>query len=138
MVKLIALLKRKPGISKEEFERRWLEDHIKLSAKIPDVRGYYINIATPHQPAGVGEEPTYDGSAEMWWDSIDAMEAAFDSDIGKAAGADADEFCSVRLHVYTDEHTIIPYLAHAPKPRAAAKRRPVAKRRAVKRTKRAR
>jgi len=108
MVKLIALLKRKPGISKEEFKRRWLNDHIKLSTKIPGVRGYRINIATNRQPDSTGDEPIYDGTAEMWWDSIDAMEAAFATHEGVVAGADADEFAEVRIHIYTEEYMIIP------------------------------
>ena len=108
MVKLIALLKRKPGISKEEFAQRWLKEHIKLSTRIPGVRGYRINIATDHQPDGTGIEPIYDGTAEMWWDSIEAMEAAFATDEGKVAGADADQFADVRIHIYTEENVIIP------------------------------
>lgn len=134
MVKLIALLKRKPGISKEEFARRWLHDHIKLSTKIPGVRGYRINIATARQPEGTGDEPIYDGTAEMWWDSVEEMEAAFETDAGKIAGADADEFSAVRIHIYTEENDIIP----GPKTRSvrrlfAAKRKTV-----VRKTKRAR
>jgi uncharacterized protein (TIGR02118 family) len=108
MVKLIALLKRKPGISKEEFAQRWLTEHTKLSTKIPGVCGYRINIATDRQPADTGNEPIYDGTAEMWWDSIEAMEAAFATDQGKAAGADADQFADVRIHIYTEEHVIMP------------------------------
>jgi uncharacterized protein (TIGR02118 family) len=108
MVKLIALLKRKPGISKEEFARRWVHEHTKLATKIPGVRGYRINICGPQQPAGTGDEPIYDGTAELWFDSVEAMEEAFETDIGKAAGADADSFCSVRLHLYTEENIIVP------------------------------
>ena len=108
MVKLVALLKRKPGISKEEFAQRWLMEHTKLSTKIPGVLGYRINIATDRQPAGTGSEPIYDGTAEMWWDSIEAMEAAFATDQGKTAGEDADQFAEVRIHIYTDEHVIMP------------------------------
>jgi uncharacterized protein (TIGR02118 family) len=108
MVKLIALLKRKPGISKEEFAQRWLTEHTKLSTKIPGVCGYRINIATDRQPADTGNEPIYDGTAEMWWESIEAMEAAFATDQGKAAGADADQFADVRIHIYTEEHVIMP------------------------------
>lgn len=130
MVKLIALLKRKPGISQEEFAQRWVNEHTKISSKMPGVRGYYINIRAPRQPEGTGDEPIYDGTAEMWWDSIDDMENAFATEIGQAAGADADEFCSVRLHVYSDEHTIVPFKGHAP--RAAAKRRAPAKKAAKK------
>ncbi len=134
LVKLIALLKRKPGISKEEFARRWVHEHTKLSTQIPGVRGYRINIATERQPAGTGAEPIYDGTAEMWWDSTDAMEAAFATDIGKAAGADADEFAEVRIHIYTDEYDIVPGPGKAASPRRQPAKRPAAKKAAKKRT----
>ena len=108
MIKLIALLKRKPGLTRQEFADRWLNDHIKLSSKMPGVRGYRVNIAVDHQPDGDGVEPIYDGTAELWWDSIEAMEAAFDSQEGKIAGEDADQFAEVRIHIYTEEHFVIP------------------------------
>jgi uncharacterized protein (TIGR02118 family) len=108
MIKLIALLKRKPGMTREEFAKRWVEEHTKISSKLPGLRGYRINIATPQQPEGTTEEPIYDGTAELWWDSIGDMEASFNTDIGKAAGADGDLFTSVRLHLYVEEHIIVP------------------------------
>ncbi len=107
MVKLIAFLKRKPGMSREEFARRWVQQHTKLSSKLPGLRGYRINIATNRQPEGTGPEPIYDGTAELWWDDIDAMEAAFATELGRRAGEDADQFAEVRIHLYTTEHIII-------------------------------
>ncbi len=107
MIKLIALLKRKPHISHENFATRWLHEHTKLSSKLPGLLEYRINIATPQQPDGLGVETLYDGTAELWWESLEAMEAAFASDIAKIAGADADEFCEVRLHIYTEEHFVV-------------------------------
>ena len=108
MIKLIALLKRKQGLSREAFEHRWLHEHTKLSGKLPGLRGYRINIANEYQPEGIGAEPVYDGTAELWWDSVEEMEASFASDIGVAAGKDADEFCEVRIHIYTEEHFVVP------------------------------
>ncbi len=107
MVKLLAFLKRKPGLSREEFARRWVGSHAKMAARLPGLRGYRINIATAQQPEGTGPEPLYDGTAELWWNSIEEMEAAFASDVGQRAGADADEFASVRIHVYTTENVIV-------------------------------
>ena len=107
MIKLIALLKRKPGISREEFARRWVEDHTRISSELPGLVGYRINIASERQPSGVSDEPLYDGTAEMWWESVDAMESAFNTEVGQLAGADADEFAEVRIHLYTDEHVVI-------------------------------
>lgn len=108
MVKLVAFLKRRPGISREEFARRWVESHAPLAARLPGLRGYRINIAAARQPEGTGAEPLYDGTAELWWDSVEAMEAAFGTELGRRAGADADEFSSVRIHLYTTEHVIVP------------------------------
>lgn len=126
MIKLIALLKRKPGLSREEFANRWLKEHLKLSTKMPGVRGYRVNIATNHQPAGDGIEPLYDGTAELWWDSVEAMEAAFASDAGKIAGADADQFAEVRIHIYTEEYIAVP----GPEKRAVRRAAPAKRKRA--------
>ena len=134
MVKLIALLKRKAGISREEFARRWLHEHIRLSAKMPGLRGYRINIASIRQPEGTGTEPIYDGTAELWWDSIDDMETAFATDIGQAAGADADQFADQRIHIYTEENDIVP----GPKSRGTKLHSVARGKSAVRKTKRAR
>jgi len=106
MIKLIALLKRKPHISLEEFERRWAEQHTVISGQIPGLRGYRLNIATPRQQAH--DVAPYDGTAELWFDSVEAMESGFATAIGIAAGADADSFCDVREHLYTREYVIMP------------------------------
>ncbi len=120
MVKLIALLKRKPGMTREEFAKRWVEEHTTISSKLPGLRGYRINIATARQPEGTGPEPLYDGTAEMWWDSIEDMEASFNTEIGKRAGDDGDSFTVVRQHLYTEEYDIVP----GPEKAAASPRRP--------------
>jgi uncharacterized protein (TIGR02118 family) len=107
VIKLVALLKRKPGISREEFAHRWVVEHTRISSELPGLTGYRINIASERQPSGAGVEPIYDGTAEMWWESVDAMEAAFETEVGRLAGADADGFADVRIHVYTEEHVVI-------------------------------
>ena len=107
MVKLIALLKRKPGITREEFKERWLVGHTRISAQLPGCLGYRINIAIDHQPEGDGVEPLYYGTAELWWESVEAMEDCFETEIAKIAGDDADSFCDVRIHINTEEYLVI-------------------------------
>lgn len=107
MVKLIALLKRKPGMSRAEFKERWLIEHTKLSSQLPDCREYRINVCLDEQPAGAGDEPLYDGTAELWWDSVEAMEASFADEKARIAGDDADSFCEVRIHLYTEEFLVV-------------------------------
>ena len=105
MIKLIAFLKRKPGMTMDEFRDRWVVEHTKLSSKLPGCKGYRINLAIAAQPDGA---PDYDGTAELWWDSLEEMEASFATRIGQDAGADGDAFTLVRSHLYTEEHIVIP------------------------------
>lgn len=134
MIKLIALLKRKPGMTREDFAKRWVEEHTKISSKLPGLRGYRINIATARQPEGIDREPLYDGTAEMWWDSIEDMEASFNTELGKRAGDDGDSFTVVRQHVYTEEYDIVPGPEKAAASRRRSAKRSVAKKAGKRRT----
>ena len=104
-VKLIALLKAKPGLSWAEFEKRWVEDHAPLTLKFKNLKGYRINVAIDEYQEIEGELP-FDGTAELWWDSVEDMQADFDSPEAEAAVADADTFTVVRTHIYTREHVL--------------------------------
>ena len=104
-VKLIALLKAKPGLSRAEFEKRWVEGHAPLTLKFKNLRGYRINVAIDEYQEIEGELP-FDGTAELWWDSVADMQADFDSPEAETAVTDADTFTVVRTHIYTREHVL--------------------------------
>lgn len=104
-VKLIALLKAKPGLSRDEFARRWVEGHAPLTLKFANLKGYRINVAIDEYQEIEGELP-YDGTAELWWDSLEEMQADFASPEAQAAVADADTFTVVRTHIYTEEYVL--------------------------------
>jgi uncharacterized protein (TIGR02118 family) len=104
-VKVIALLKAKPGMTRAEFERRWVEEHAPLNLKLKHLKGYRVNIPIEEYQDIQGELP-YDGTAELWWDSLEEMQADFASPEAKIAGADADSFTVLRMHLYTREHVI--------------------------------
>lgn len=101
-VKLIALLRAKPGMSRADFERRWVDEHAPLTLKFKNLKGYRINVAIDEYQEIEGELP-YDGTAEMWWDSLEKMREDFASPEAQAAVADADTFTTVRTHIYTRE-----------------------------------
>jgi uncharacterized protein (TIGR02118 family) len=105
MIKLIAFLKRKPGMTMEEFKQRWVVEHTKISSQLPGLLGYRINIAIEEQET---DEPLYDGTAELWWNSLEEMKASFSTEIGVLAGEDGDVFTSLRVHLYTEEFDIVP------------------------------
>ena len=104
-VKLIALLKATPGMSREEFAKRWVEGHCPLTLKFKKLKGYRVNVAIDEYQEIEGELP-YDGTAELWWDSIEEMEEDFASPEAKVAVADADQFTVVRTHIYTKEYIL--------------------------------
>ncbi len=104
-IKLIALLKAKPGMSREEFLRRWVEGHAPLTLRFKNLKGYRINVAIEEYQELEGDLP-YDGTAELWWDSLEQMQEDFASEEAAAAVADADTFTVVRTHIYTEEFVV--------------------------------
>ena len=106
MIKLVALLKRKPGTSVEDFRQRWLYDHTKLSSKLPDCLEYRINLVDTYDGTDADEAP-FDGTAELWWEDRAAMEASFASHEAKVAGEDADSFCGERVHLYCESEFMV-------------------------------
>ena len=93
MIKLDFCLKRRPELSREEFQRYWYENHaplVKSHAETLGIRRYVQVHSLPHEVSapiqrsrGVLEE--YDGVAELWYDSLAALAAAR-SDATVAAG----------------------------------------------------
>lgn len=104
-VKLIALLKAKSGMSRDEFARRWVDGHAPLTLRFKNLKGYRINVAIEEYQEIEGELP-YDGTAELWWDSLEEMQEDFASAEASAAVADADTFTVVRTHIYTEEFVL--------------------------------
>ena len=63
MLKVLSLMKRKEGMSFDEF-RNWAKDeHPKLAQKIPGMKGYRMNVPLKESP-----DLPYDAISEMWWE----------------------------------------------------------------------
>jgi uncharacterized protein (TIGR02118 family) len=103
-VKLIALVTRKPGLDPAEFASYWREVHAPLAAAIPGMRGYRINVAG--DPGEMAPAP-YDGSAEIWFDSREAMAAGLGSPQGRIAGDDTAHFAASVTFLVTEETVVI-------------------------------
>jgi len=102
MIKNFSLMKRKEGMSLAEF-RHWAQDeHPLLATKLPGLRHYHMCVVLDGQAEGPA-----DAVSEMWFDSLDARAAAFGTDAGKAAAADAIAHCSSRTHLLTEEKVVI-------------------------------
>ena len=96
MIRLVFLLKRAEGMSLEDFQRYWRDEHAPLVASHAsrlDIQRYVQVHAlgddshqAAHDARG-GMEAPYDGVAELWWDSEEALAVAMATEEGQAAGA---------------------------------------------------
>lgn len=99
MLKVVSLLKRAEGLSKEEFAKWVVDDHLEFARRLPGLRRYTVNVA-------VAEDAPYDAVNELYFDDEEARAAAFASEHGKAAAADAGAHTSSRVHVLTTAHEL--------------------------------
>ncbi len=95
MLKMIFCLRRLPHLTREEFQRYWREQHAPLVARHAASLGIrrYVQSHTVGdsrlQPVAelrgsAGKE--FDGVAELWWDSADALMTAISTEAGQVAG----------------------------------------------------
>ena len=85
MIKLVFCLRRRSGMSREEFQRYWREEHALLVAERAEILGIkrYVQLHTCDldglhealQARNGGSPEPYDGVAELWFDSTDAFES---------------------------------------------------------------
>jgi uncharacterized protein (TIGR02118 family) len=102
MVKLISLMKRKEGLSREDFAKWAVEDHSPIGKRMPKIRQYRISVLRSDQP-----DTEFDAVFEMWFDSIEDLQAALDSSVGTEAREDALAHASNRIHLRTEEHIFV-------------------------------
>jgi uncharacterized protein (TIGR02118 family) len=121
MVKLVFVIRRREELSSEEFHRYWLEEHGPLARKLLESLGArrYVQAHTlgtdlsARLAATRGTAEAYDGLAEVWWDSLDALLAAVGSEEGRSANEtlteDEARFIDFERSSFfiTEEHAIL-------------------------------
>jgi len=107
MVKVLTFLKRKPGMSVEDFQRYWLAEHPAVVTRLPGGRRYVQSHTAP--TAYRKGEPVYDGIAEVWADDTNALRAMTRSPENAAVQADEARFIDrSRMGVLvTEEHVVV-------------------------------
>ncbi|HMA14539.1 MAG: EthD family reductase [Bacteroidota bacterium] len=101
MIKAVILLKRRDDMSLQDFSDWMLKEHVPLALKLDGLKRYQVNIARE------GDGP-YDGVSELWFDSEDAMLAAYASEHGKTVAADSLAHVKTRQRVVVDEYPYTP------------------------------
>jgi uncharacterized protein (TIGR02118 family) len=94
MIKLVFCLRRRADFSSEEFQRYWRDVHAPLVRKHKDVLRIkrYVQLHTDLGPLSErlrksrGATEPYDGVAELWYESREALESLGRDAKARAAG----------------------------------------------------
>jgi uncharacterized protein (TIGR02118 family) len=97
LIKLVFTIRRRPGMTRDKFQRYWREEHAHLvqrHAEVLRIRRYVQTHARETDADGAisgarGSEPgQYDGVAELWWESVEELLAASSSEQGQIAAGE--------------------------------------------------
>jgi uncharacterized protein (TIGR02118 family) len=111
VIRRLTLVRRNPRYTREEFAEHWLGRHARIAAELPGLRGYRINLTVERDP-GV----PWDGVAELWFDSVEAADAAFgEGPVAERLRRDTGELLAEWHPFFVEEHVIVePREAAAP------------------------
>ena len=118
MIKSFSFLKRRAGMTREEFVRHWLDVHVPMSQDVPGLRGYSVSTIVSDQTRSdvpVLAMNEFDGLAQTWFDDLDSRAQAGASPEGKRWHADGGAIIGeIRMFV-TQEHVEVP-VGRSPRP----------------------
>ena len=105
--KMVAFLKKRPDLSVEAFQAHWNSPHGKLGAAVPGTRRYVQCHPLPSSYQN-GRMPLWDGVAEIWFDSDEAMRTSAATPEYKVVMADDPNFLAGDTKfIITTEHVIL-------------------------------
>lgn len=105
MVKLITIVRRRPDVPVEEFQRAWRDDGLRW-ANVPGLRRSVQNGAileayeTPYRIDHPERAMTHDGCSEDWFDSLEALRDAVTSREAMEARAHSEAIIDSSSTVY--------------------------------------
>jgi uncharacterized protein (TIGR02118 family) len=79
VVKVIVAIKRNQALSPKDFHERWRTQHASLVKACPAAKRYlrkYVQCHSIDEEYSSGE-PAFDGTAELWFDTIEDKEKFF-------------------------------------------------------------
>src|SRR5258705_6623438 len=109
MIKLVYCIRRREDVPEDEFHRYWLDEHGPLVRSVADaigaVRYIQSHTVSPELNAFLrqsrGSAEPYDGITEVWWESLEAVQARMGAPGSPPDQAsplpDGPEFTSFRL-----------------------------------------
>ncbi len=106
MIKAITCIRRKPGMEVEAFQEYWRGPHAEIVTRLPNIKRYVQSHALL---GGYRKgDLIYDGIAEIWVDSVDALREMSAGPAYDAVQADEENFIdrTTMALLLTEEHVI--------------------------------
>ncbi len=104
MMRVHIWLRKKDGMTLEEFRDYWLSTHAPIARDGYDhLQGYRVNVVTG---APRGQDVAFDGLAELWWDSRDGFAADMKSEAARASTEDLARFTSATGILFVEHHIV--------------------------------
>lgn len=104
MIKRISFIRRRDGMSLDEFYAHWTGPHADIVKQMPGLRGLRYCRVERWTPA----EAHWDGVGEIWFDSIEAAERAFASEpVASLLAEDRKKFMREAQSCFVEEYTAV-------------------------------
>ena len=111
MIKKYNFLVRKEGMSHEEFVKEWTEGHAALVRAFPGMTRYVQHYWVTPGPRW-SDRPTadihFDGIAETWFETPEAMELCGHSPEQRIAGLNTKRFVSKSKVFVMEQNVVVP------------------------------
>jgi uncharacterized protein (TIGR02118 family) len=101
MIKVVAVIRSKPGLSREVFLKYWNIEHPAFVRKLPGIRRYRQNPAIDHK-----KQWPFHGMAELWFDSIKDVAVAYGGPEADALRKHEEEFLEDVQWILAEEREI--------------------------------
>lgn len=99
MVKFFFILRRKPGVTAEEFRHYWKNIHGPIVAKLPGlVRYFQHHVSSMPRAEYAQDDDPIDGIVETWWESLEALQHVQSTPELQAVIADEPNFMGHSTH----------------------------------------
>jgi uncharacterized protein (TIGR02118 family) len=104
MVRVHIWLRKKEGMSTEEFRGYWVNKHAPIAGDgYEHLKSYVVNLVTR---VPEGQESPYDGVAELTWDDRDGFKADMGSEVAKRSTEDLSSFTSAFGLLFVEEEVV--------------------------------
>ena len=104
MIKRISFIRRKQGMSEDDFFAHWTGTHADIVRQMPGVRGLRFGRVQSWNP----EDARWDGVGELWFDSVEAALKAFATEpFASMLVEDRKKFIGEAQSCFVEEKTVI-------------------------------